>query len=208
MYGFVRNVDPAIDDPDASTWSHPTLNRHCPPEVVANFKRRVSPRLPKPRKRDLQEQQQIIPPPRSTIPELGPGSCDGRSRGFSASGTYTPLSQSAASGGWVSNYSRTSLPPLSTVPSEPHHIPHSGYGHHPLSASEDSPISPSCNYPSRAEPLMHHNYSYQDTSGSQWFPSSGNLLIIDKLVCRAVVFFFVPLNFFPFTDSVAIPIRL
>ncbi|TFY58930.1 hypothetical protein EVJ58_g6101 [Rhodofomes roseus] len=57
IYGFMRkvnlrNVDPAIDDPDASTWSHPTLNRHSPPEVVANFKRRVPPRLPKPRKRD------------------------------------------------------------------------------------------------------------------------------------------------------------
>ncbi|GAW01906.1 heat shock transcription factor [Lentinula edodes] len=78
IYGFMRkvnlrNVDPAIDDPDASTWSHPTLNRHSPPEVVANFKRRVPPRLPKPRKRDLQEQQQIIPPPRSAIPGLGPG---------------------------------------------------------------------------------------------------------------------------------------
>ncbi|KAG8965804.1 hypothetical protein FRC03_012931 [Tulasnella sp. 419] len=55
IYGFMRkvnlrNVDPAIDDPDASTWSHPTLNRHSPPEVVANFKRRVPPRLPKVRK--------------------------------------------------------------------------------------------------------------------------------------------------------------
>ncbi|KAG8895617.1 hypothetical protein FRB99_000425 [Tulasnella sp. 403] len=52
IYGFMRkvnlrNVDPAIDDPDASTWSHPTLNRFSPPEVVANFKRRVPPRLPK-----------------------------------------------------------------------------------------------------------------------------------------------------------------
>ncbi|KAF8954312.1 hypothetical protein BDZ97DRAFT_490303 [Flammula alnicola] len=32
IYGFMRkvnlrNIDPAIDDPDASTWSHPTLNR-------------------------------------------------------------------------------------------------------------------------------------------------------------------------------------
>ena len=54
----------AVDDPDASTWckysfrplnlsnanilllltAHPTLNRHSPPEVVANFKRRVPPR--------------------------------------------------------------------------------------------------------------------------------------------------------------------
>ena len=59
-----RNVDPAIDDPDASTWCkwngyhisaldlrsnfsslvHPTLNRHSPPEVIANFPR-ASPNL-------------------------------------------------------------------------------------------------------------------------------------------------------------------
>ncbi|KAH7100555.1 HSF-type DNA-binding-domain-containing protein [Auriculariales sp. MPI-PUGE-AT-0066] len=56
IYGFMRkvnlrNVDPSIDDPDASTWSHPTLNRHSPPDVVANFKRRVPPRLPKAKKR-------------------------------------------------------------------------------------------------------------------------------------------------------------
>jgi hypothetical protein len=47
----LRNVDPAIDDPDASTWSHPTLNRHSPADVVANFKRRVPPRIPKSKKR-------------------------------------------------------------------------------------------------------------------------------------------------------------
>src|SRR6267154_6787996 len=86
----LRNVDPAIDDPDASTWcksaslpqtptslltihgtaAHPTLNRHSPPEVVANFKRRVPPRLPKPRKRDTQEPP-TIPPPRTAI-GMGP----------------------------------------------------------------------------------------------------------------------------------------
>ncbi|KAJ4472313.1 putative heat shock transcription factor [Lentinula aciculospora] len=195
IYGFMRkvnlrNVDPAIDDPDASTWSHPTLNRHSPAEVVANFKRRVPPRLPKPRKRDLQEQQQIIPPPRSAIPGLGPSSVSlsvpssgmngaklvnhvGRSRGFSAPGSFNPLSQSSAPGGWSSNYSRSALPPL-TVPSEPHHMSHATYGHHSLSPSEDSPSSPSYNYSSRAEPLMHHNYSYQDPSASHWFPSNGN----------------------------------
>jgi hypothetical protein len=47
----LRNVDPAIDDPDASTWSHPTLNRHSPADVVANFKRRVPPRIPKSKRR-------------------------------------------------------------------------------------------------------------------------------------------------------------
>ncbi|KAJ3778406.1 putative heat shock transcription factor [Lentinula raphanica] len=194
IYGFMRkvnlrNVDPAIDDPDASTWSHPTLNRHSPPEVVANFKRRVPPRLPKPRKRDMQEQQQIIPPPRSAIPGLGPGTVPlsipspgmngskltphiGRTRGFSAPGSFNPLPQTSP-GGWGSTYPRNALPPLN-VPSEPHHMTHAGYGHHPLSPSEDSPTSPSYSYHSRAEPLMHHNYNYQDSSATSWFPSNGN----------------------------------
>lgn len=82
IYGFMRkvnlrNVDPAIDDPDASTWctllfvypssradlftAHPTLNRNSPPEVVANFKRRVPPRLPKPRKRDQLDMSRVGP---------------------------------------------------------------------------------------------------------------------------------------------------
>ncbi|EIW86044.1 hypothetical protein CONPUDRAFT_148165 [Coniophora puteana RWD-64-598 SS2] len=43
IYGFMRKVilrkvDPAIDDPDAST-SHPTLSRNSSPDAVANFKR-------------------------------------------------------------------------------------------------------------------------------------------------------------------------
>ncbi|KAF5393864.1 hypothetical protein D9757_000182 [Collybiopsis confluens] len=202
IYGFMRkvnlrNVDPAIDDPDASTWSHPTLNRHSPPEVVANFKRRVPPRLPKPRKRDLQEQQQIIPPPRSAISGLGPSTTSvplsvpssamngskisnhiGRSRGFSAPGSFTPISSQGSQ--WGSSYSRpTALPPL-TVPSDSHHhhhhhhhhMPHSsGYAHHGLSPSDDSPTSPSYNYPSRAEPLLHHSYAYQD---SHWFSTAAN----------------------------------
>jgi len=65
----LRNIDSTIDDPDASTWcmscfflihqtrlthapvAHPTLRRNSPADVIANFKRRVPPRLPKPRKR-------------------------------------------------------------------------------------------------------------------------------------------------------------
>ncbi|KAF9076363.1 HSF-type DNA-binding-domain-containing protein [Rhodocollybia butyracea] len=193
IYGFMRkvnlrNVDPAIDDPDASTWSHPTLNRHSPPEVVANFKRRVPPRLPKPRKRDHQEQQQIIPPPRSAI-GLGPSGVPlsvpsagitknpnhvGRSRGFSAPGSFTPISSNSNGSNWNSNYSRSALPPL-TVPSEPHHMSQSSYGHHSLSPSEDSPTSPSYTYSTRAEPpLLHHNYSYQDSPGGHWFASNPN----------------------------------
>ncbi|KAI1794264.1 hypothetical protein LXA43DRAFT_1116097 [Ganoderma leucocontextum] len=48
-------------------YTDPTLNRHSPPEVVANFKCRVPPRLPKPRKKKLEVPQ--IPPPCSAIDE-------------------------------------------------------------------------------------------------------------------------------------------
>ncbi|KAI0921551.1 hypothetical protein AcV7_008223 [Taiwanofungus camphoratus] len=161
IYGFMRkvnlrNVDPAIDDPDASTWSHPTLNRHSPPEVVATFKRRVPPRLPKPRKRD--NEVPSIPPPRSAIgmgpiplsspsqtllPSKGP-----RARGFSAPGSFTPLSTPGAPG-WGTSYPRSTLPPL-TVPSDPPSLSsHSGmYSHsahplHPITPTEDTPSSAS-----------------------------------------------------------------
>ncbi|ESK97584.1 heat shock transcription factor 4 [Moniliophthora roreri MCA 2997] len=131
IYGFMRkvnlrNVDPAIDDPDASTWSHPTLNRHSPPEVVANFKRRVPPRLPKPRKRDIPDTQQLIPPPR---PPPSPTPIVGRARGFSAPGSFAPA--------WATSTRQgtSGIPPL-TVPSDPpsHHY-------------DDSPTSPYA-YPS------------------------------------------------------------
>ncbi|KAG2043025.1 HSF-type DNA-binding-domain-containing protein [Suillus americanus] len=158
IYGFMRkvnlrNVDPAIDDPDASTWSHPTLNRHSPPEVVANFKRRVPPRLPKPRKRDTQEPPSI-PPPRSaigmgpvplTVPSsVGPKgtlpNAGGRARGFSAPGSLTPLNQSSP--GWSTTYSHArNLPPL-TVPSEPiHHNLYNQSHLQPISPAEESPTA-------------------------------------------------------------------
>ncbi|KAL4076029.1 HSF-type DNA-binding-domain-containing protein [Scleroderma yunnanense] len=157
IYGFMRkvnlrNVDPAIDDPDASTWSHPTLNRHSPPDVVANFKRRVPPRLPKPRKREVQEPP-TIPPPRSAIgvasiplsvpPSVGSknGILNGRARGFSAPGSFTPLSQGGAAG-WGTSYPRGGLPPLnvpSDSPSLSHH--HGIYSHQHISPTEDSPTA-------------------------------------------------------------------
>ncbi|KAI0092769.1 HSF-type DNA-binding-domain-containing protein [Irpex rosettiformis] len=156
IYGFMRkvnlrNVDPAIDDPDASTWSHPTLNRHSPPEVVANFKRRVPPRLPKPRKRDVNTDVPTIPPPRSAIgmghlpigASSGPGS-PGRRRGLSAPGSFTPLTQPGAAG-WTTNY-RTALPPLTVPDSHPSSLsghPHNGmYAHsHPLTPADEPPSS-------------------------------------------------------------------
>ena len=165
----LRNVDPAIDDPDASTWcmsslvslslfsylicsqAHPTLNRHSPPEVVANFKRRVPPRLPKPRKRDVQDHTSI--PPRTamgigpvplTVPssvanhnKLVSSAASGRARGFSLPSTMAPLNQGNTNG-WGNNYNRSALPPL-MVPSDPPHLSQSNgiYTPHTLHSTED-----------------------------------------------------------------------
>ncbi|KAI0346728.1 hypothetical protein BDW22DRAFT_1321902 [Trametopsis cervina] len=202
IYGFMRkvnlrNVDPAIDDPDASTWSHPTLNRHSPPDVVANFKRRVPPRLPKPRKRDVQQDVQTIAPPRSAIGlgpmplggSSGPGS-PGRRRGLSAPGSFTPLGQSGAAG-WSTSYpARTALPPLTVPDSHPSSLSahHSMYAHsHPLTPSDEPPPSSSgytsiSSYSSGASagngrdmllPSPHSAYPYADQN-SQWpFNASG-----------------------------------
>ncbi|KAF7331949.1 AGC/RSK protein kinase [Mycena kentingensis (nom. inval.)] len=195
IYGFMRkvnlrNVDPAIDDPDASTWSHPTLNRHSPPEVVANFKRRVPPRLPKPRKRDSDHPAHVPsplpPPPRSAIgmgpvPLTVPSSVGpsvhkpghiGRARGFSAPGAFPPIIQGSGGGGWNNGgYARSALPPL-TVPSDPPHMSHGGsmYHHsphplHPLTPSDESPTSPAFSsmppYPASSQ------YQYPSEQG-QW----------------------------------------
>ncbi|TRM68265.1 HSF-type DNA-binding-domain-containing protein [Schizophyllum amplum] len=166
IYGFMRkvnlrNVDPAIDDPDASTWSHPTLNRHSPPEVVANFKRRVPPRLPKPRKRDQQELHNI-PPPRSAIgmgpappslPMLPQKNMHGRPRGFSSPGSFH-LNPNAH-GSWDHPYRGTHLPPLT--------VPQSSY---PIQQADHSPIYPSSQYydnPSTATPW---NQSYNTSASS------------------------------------------
>ncbi|KAJ7068114.1 HSF-type DNA-binding-domain-containing protein [Mycena amicta] len=196
IYGFMRkvnlrNVDPAIDDPDASTWSHPTLNRHSPPEVVANFKRRVPPRLPKPRKRDSEHSPSSIPPPRSAIgmgpvPLTVPSSVGpsvhkpghiGRARGFSAPGAFPPIQGSGGSG-WNGGYSRSALPPL-TVPSDSPHMSHSSssmYHHsphplHPLTPSDESPTSPAFN--SMPPYSSSSQYPYPSEQ-SQWSSHNGN----------------------------------
>ncbi|KAF9221875.1 hypothetical protein BS17DRAFT_803062 [Gyrodon lividus] len=192
IYGFMRkvnlrNVDPAIDDPDASTWSHPTLNRHSPPEVVANFKRRVPPRLPKPRKRETQEAP-TIPPPRSAI-GVGPvpltvpssvgskgGVMGGRARGFSAPGSFTPLSQGGAAG-WGTSYPRAALPPL-TVPSEPSALPHhhnmynQSHNLQPISPADESPstqfsaMGPSSGYAHHSQQVSSSQYPYTEQNWS------------------------------------------
>ncbi|KAH8113367.1 HSF-type DNA-binding-domain-containing protein [Phellopilus nigrolimitatus] len=183
IYGFMRkvnlrNVDPAIDDPDASTWSHPTLNRHSPPEVVANFKRRVPPRLPKPRKRQEPEMQQI-PPPRSAIgmgpvplsvpSSLGSPGSKGRSRGFSAPGSFTPLSQGGAAG-WGQSYPRNALPPL-TVPSDPPMTHSSMYGLHPLSPAEEHSQS-TAGFSPASYGSAGMQYGYTDSNSWGMSPSS------------------------------------
>ncbi|KAF8631134.1 hypothetical protein AX15_002481 [Amanita polypyramis BW_CC] len=203
IYGFMRkvnlrNVDPAIDDPDASTWSHPTLNRHSPPEVVANFKRRVPPRLPKPRKRDAQDAPSI-PPPRSAItvhsvslPNSGPANQPsskvinpvGRARGFSAPGSFAALNHNSTAG-WNQNYPRSALPPL-TVPPDPPHISHNSiYSHsnhsalHPISLNTDeSPASPTyssvSSYSTSSRDMMvtPPHYNYPDQNNWSFAPAS------------------------------------
>ncbi|KAI5118559.1 hypothetical protein M0805_002939 [Coniferiporia weirii] len=193
IYGFMRkvnlrNVDPAIDDPDASTWSHPTLNRHSPPEVVANFKRRVPPRLPKPRKRQEADMPQI-PPPRSamgmgpvplSVPSsLGSPGSKGRARGFSAPGSFTPLNQGGAAG-WGQGYPRNALPPL-TVPSDPPPLAHGSMyggshsahpGLHPLSPADDH--SQSTSYSPASYGSTGMQYGYADSNSWAMSPSSAS----------------------------------
>lgn len=203
----LRNVDPAIDDPDASTWcksffflfvfpflistlhtAHPTLNRHSPPEVVANFKRRVPPRLPKPRKRDVQDHSSI-PPPRSamgigpvplTVPssvsnhnKLINSAVSGRARGFSLPSTMAPLNHTNSSA-WNNNYSRSALPPL-LVPSDP---PQNAiYAQHTLHPADD----PSANnfhsisaYSSSARDIVVPSSQYTHTTDQNNWSSFNN----------------------------------
>lgn len=156
------------------------MNRHSPPEVVANFKRRVPPRLPKPRKRDPSEQS--IPPPRSAVglspidsPLSGsPGgklTPVGRSRGFSAPSPYQAPGQGQAPGNgnangpntWNGNYTRSPIPPL-TVPNPPHMSQSPMYGHSPHHLQ---PISPA-----EESPSYHHMPPYGNEGGYSY--SNGN----------------------------------
>lgn len=159
---------------------------------MANFKRRVPPRLPKPRKRDSQDSQ---PPPRSAIgignlplsvpigsPRGLGGGAIGRARGFSAPGSFTPLNQGGTSG-WGTNYPRSALPPL-TVPSEPPHLSHGNiYGHsahtlHPITPTDESPTSSGFNgmsYPNPNRDMMvsSSQYSYPEQNNWSFSPNNG-----------------------------------
>jgi hypothetical protein len=173
--------------------AHPTLNRHSPPEVVANFKRRVPPRLPKPRKRPDADQNPANPSPRSasglgglplTIPSsLGLTSSpkSGRARGFSAPGSYQPLPQTGTPGQWGSTYSRAPLPPL-TVPSDSpvsHGSLYAGsHALHSVSPADDHSNFTSLQYPPNRGDVMvpSSTYSsYPDQSNWSFSPvSSGS----------------------------------
>lgn len=179
--------------------AHPTLNRHSPAEVVANFKRRVPPRLPKPRKRDTSNDIPMQQQPRSAVgmgpiplstPSGMPGSPGRRSRGFSAPGSFTPLAQPGA-GGWGTSYSRQALPPLTVPDTHPSSMSahgHNGmYGHgHPLTPADEppqsstsafTPLSTYSNGPSAANgradmllPSPNSAYPYPEQNGWSFSP--------------------------------------
>lgn len=167
--------------------AHPTLNRHSPPDVVANFKRRVPPRIPKSKKREQEVQPSLAP--RSAVglapmpPALGGMSSAmtsapfvrGRARAFTTPGSFTPLSQGGAVG-WGTSYPRSQLPPL-TVPNDGHGVyGHSHYNHssHAMSAEEGPGSFNSMPYSSSQREMMipSSQYSYHDNQ--TWGFSGGN----------------------------------
>ncbi|KAJ7781414.1 HSF-type DNA-binding-domain-containing protein [Mycena metata] len=169
IYGFMRkvnlrNVDPAIDDPDASTWLSPTLNVVYPLD---------SPSIPPPR-----SAIGMGPVPLTVPSSVGPSSHKsghvGRARGFSAPGAFPPIMQGSG-GGWSSGgYARQALPPL-TVPSDPPHLSHGGsMGYHhsphplnPLTPSDDSPTSPAFNsMPPYSNSSQQYPYSVEQNHWS------------------------------------------
>lgn len=173
--------------------AHPTLNRHSPADVVANFKRRVPPRIPKSKKR-AEEAAAAAQAPRPNV-GLAPMAPmydqlsyplkradanfynrGGRARSFTTPGSFTPLSQGGAVG-WGTSYPRSSIPPLD-VPGQPHHMPqgamfgghHAPYGHsshHQLSPADDQPpfnSMPPYQNSGRDLMLPSQQYPYQEQS--------------------------------------------
>ncbi|KAF9516180.1 hypothetical protein BS47DRAFT_696059 [Hydnum rufescens UP504] len=156
IYGFMRkvnlrNVDPAIDDPDASTWSHPTLSRHSPPEVIANFKRRVPPRTPKARKRPDEGIAISNKPTLNKTPSSQPQRpIVSRPRGLSAS-------------------SIPSDPQRPTVQySQPQH--HQQQQSQPLQQPEHPPVAAS---PYALQPVTTPSLPYPQPQNSKWNHSYG-----------------------------------
>lgn len=158
--------------------AHPTLNRHSPPEVVKNFKRRVPPRLPKPRKR-VSEQQIANAAPRSPT-GLGSGvhlstlSDDmdqsykaSRDRGSSAPDSYTPLPPQPGNSLAPKIYSRQCLPPL-IVPYDPS-FPHGMYSKSPHSLL---PIPSAENGSSGYSPMPHSSSNRDLMINPSQYPSA------------------------------------
>lgn len=99
----------------------------------------------------------------------------GRARGFSAPGSFTPLSQGGAAG-WGTSYPRSALPPL-TVPSDPPHLSHNNsvYNHsphplHPITPTDESPTSP--NFSSMPGYSNSSQYPYQEQNSWSFSPVS------------------------------------
>lgn len=174
--------------------AHPTLNRHSPPDVVANFKRRVPPRLPKPRKRDVQDH---VPMPTSrsaiamaSVPLTVPSSvahaphnkfvasaAANRTRGFSLPNTMTSLNQGNNSG-WGNNYSRSALPPL-MVPDPPHLSQPNGMytAPHTIHSTDDTHTSnfhPLSTYSSSARDMVVPSTQYPNTAEQNSWSSFSN----------------------------------
>lgn len=142
--------------------------------MVANFKRRVPPRLPKPKRRETDPAPGPAYPPQRSNPSIGPASHptpsvpqrpppvngNPRPRGLSTPGSYSPLNQNGApTAGWGSadvfqpisghgNVRGTALRPL-TVPSDPPMNSHL-YGHsnhlQGISPADETPPSTAGGY--------------------------------------------------------------
>ena len=106
----------------------------------------------------------------------------GRARGFSAPGSFTPLSQGNTPA-WGTNYSRSALPPL-MVPSDPPHISqqsnmysHSPHTLHPITPSDDPPTNnyhPMSNYSNNNRDMVVPSSQYSYPEQNSWsFASNG-----------------------------------
>lgn len=108
-----------------------------------------------------------------------------RARGFSAPGSFTPLTQPTAPG-WTTNYPRSALPPL-TVPSEPSLSSHANmYSHsphtlHPITPNDDTPASTgfspmsysSSSRDSMMLPSPSSQYPYAEPNNWSFSPNNG-----------------------------------
>lgn len=114
-------------------------------------------------------------PPSAVQQHLKTNSGGMRARGFSAPGSFTPLSQGGAAGWGTSYPGRSALPPL-TVPSDPPNLSHSMYHQqnhqHPITPTDESPTSPA--YPYSRDmmvPSSSSQYPYPEQQNWQFNPA-------------------------------------